>query len=92
MTRLAKALTLVSLLYATIFSGPVAARYPSPHSLNEKRIEAVKRLMTSARQTGVGNHARRAASTSTLSEVKNITFRNPKASGAFARVHESFIL
>jgi hypothetical protein len=83
MIRLGKALTLVSLLLcATV---PVVAWYPSPRSLNAKRVEAVKRWETSARRAAGGN-ARRAAETSTSSRVKNITFSNPKASGAFARV------
>ncbi|KAF8505431.1 Alpha/Beta hydrolase protein [Russula emetica] len=80
MIRLGKALTLVSLLCATIFSGPVVAWHPSPKSLSAKRLEAVKRLETPARRAGAGNHARRATETSTPSGVKNITFSNPKAS------------
>jgi hypothetical protein len=82
MIRLGKALTLVSLLCATILSVPVVAWYPSPGSLNAKRLEAVKHRETSARRAAAGN-ARRATS----STVQNITFSNPKASGAFARVH-----
>jgi len=53
-------------------------------------LEAVERGETSARQAGVDN-ARRATETSTPSGVKNITFSNPKASGAYARVHTSFV-
>jgi hypothetical protein len=83
MIRLGKALTLVSLLCATIFSGPVVAWHSSLKSLSAKRLEAVKRLETSARRAGVGN-ARRATETSTSSGVKNITFSNPKASGTYA--------
>jgi hypothetical protein len=91
MIRLGKAVTLVSLLCATIFSGPVVARHHSPKSLSEKRLEAVKLRETSARQVGAGNHPRRATETSTPSGVKNITFSNPKASGAYARVHALFV-
>ena len=89
MTRLGKALTLVSLLCATIFSGPVAAEYPpSLRSLSEKRLEAMKRLETSARRAGTGD-ARRDTETSTTSRVKNITFSNPKASRAFTHPRSS---
>jgi carboxypeptidase D len=93
MTRLGKALTQVSLLCATILSVPVVAWHPSPRSLNAKRLEAVKRRETSARQAAAGN-ARRATDTSTSSGVQNITFLNPKVSGAFARVHvhASFVI
>jgi carboxypeptidase D len=90
MIRLGKAVTLVSLLCATIFSGSVVARHHSPKSLSEKRLEVVKRRETSARQVGEGNHARRATEISTPSGVKNITFSNSKASGAYAGVHASF--
>ena len=88
MIRLGKAVTLVSLLCATIFSGPVVAWHPAHHSsksLSEKRLEAVKRRETSARQAGARNHARRATEASTSSGVKNITFSNPMASGAFCQ-------
>jgi hypothetical protein len=90
MIRLGKALTLLSLLCATILSGPVVAWHPLPRSLSAERLEAVKRGETSARRAGVDN-ARRAAEVSTPSGVKNITFSNPKASGAYARVHASFV-
>jgi hypothetical protein len=86
MIRLGKALTLVSLLCATIFSGPVVARHPPLRSLSAKHLEAVKLRETSARRAGAGN-ARRATETPTPSGVKNITFSNPKASGAYARLH-----
>lgn len=89
MICLGKALTLLSLLCATILSGPVVAWHPLPRSLSAERLEAVKRGETSARRAGVDN-ARRAAEASTPSGVKNITFSNPKASGAYARVHASF--
>jgi hypothetical protein len=80
MIRPRKLLTLVSLLCATIFSGSVVAWHPSLRSLSAKRLEAVKLRETSARRAGAGN-ARRAT------RAKNITFSNPKASGAYARVH-----
>jgi hypothetical protein len=91
MIRLGKTLTLVSLLCATIFLGPVVAWHPSLRSLSAKRLEAVKLRETSARRAGAGN-ARRATETSTPSGVKNITFSNPKASGAHVMVHASFVL
>jgi hypothetical protein len=91
MIRLGKVLTLVSLLCATIFSGTVVAWYPSRESLSTKRLEAVKRLEASVHQARAGN-ARLATETSTTSGVKNITFSNPKASGAYARVRASFVL
>ena len=87
MIRLGKALTLVSLLCATIFSGPVVAWGLSQRSLSTKRLEAVKRGETSARRA----NARRATEISTSSGVKNITFSNPKASGAYPRVHASSV-
>jgi len=92
MIRLGKALTLVSLLCATIYSGPVVAGHPSLSSLSAKRLEAVKLRETSARRAGTGN-ARRATETPTASAVKNITFSNPKASGAYAKVpiHASLV-
>ena len=89
MIRLGKALTLVSLLCATIFSGHVVADYPpSLESLSARRLEAMKRLETSARRAGTGD-ARRDTQTSTP-QVKNITFSNPKASRAFTRRRSSF--
>jgi hypothetical protein len=95
MIRLGKALTLVGLLWATIFSGPVVtvAWHPSSSlgSLSAKRLEAVKLRETSARRASAGN-ARRAAETSTPSGVKNITFSNPKASGVYAMIVRRFFL
>lgn len=90
MIRLGEAVTLVSLLWATIFSGPVVARHHSPKALGEKRLEALERWETSARQVGAGNHTRLARRASTSSGVQNITFSNPLASRAYARVHASF--
>jgi carboxypeptidase D len=90
MIRLGNVLTLLSLLSTTVFSGPVVARHPVLRSLSAKHLEAVERVETSARQAGADN-ARRATETSTPSGVKNITFSNPKASGAYARVHASFV-
>jgi hypothetical protein len=81
MTRLSHALVLFSLLYGTLFLGPVAARGTSLRSLNAKRLEIVKhRELSDHGRSGAGN-ARRATDTSP-SRVKNITFSNPKASGA----------
>ena len=95
MIRLGKALTLVSLLSATIFSGPAVASWHSsisPGSLSAKRLKAVKLREAPARRSGAGN-VRRAGETSTHSGVKNITFSNPKASGAYYYlVHASFVL
>ncbi|KAF8470497.1 alpha/beta-hydrolase [Russula ochroleuca] len=79
MTRLSHALVLFSLLYGTLFLGPVAARGTSLRSLNAKRLEIVKhRELSDHGRSGAGN-ARRATDTSP-SRVKNITFSNPKAS------------
>jgi carboxypeptidase D len=81
--RLGHALVLVSLLCGTLLLEPVAARDTSPRSLNTKRLEALK-LRESA-------NARRATDTSAPSGVKNFTFTNPKASGAYAGIHALFI-
>jgi len=88
MAHLSRALPLLGLFCATLFIGTEAARRgTSLRSLNAKRLEASKRWEVSARgRTGVGD-ARRATDTSPPSRVKNITFTNPKASGACARVH-----
>ena len=88
MNRLGKAFTLVSLLCATIFSGPVAAWRPSLKSLNMKHFEAVKRGETFARRAGPGI-APSVTETSTPSGVRNITFSNPKAFGVYTVVHAS---
>jgi hypothetical protein len=74
-----------TLICATIFSGPVVALHPPLRPLNTKHVEAVKHWEMSTRRAGA--NARRATETSTLSGVKNITSSNPKASGAYARVH-----
>jgi carboxypeptidase D len=87
MIRLLHALVLVSLLCGPLFSEPVAARDTSPRSLNTKRLEAAKRRESAHSRNGASN-ARRATDTSA---PKNITFSNPKASGAYARVHTLFI-
>jgi hypothetical protein len=88
MARLSRALALLGLFCATLFIGTEAARRgTSLRSLNAKRLEASKRWEFSARgRNGVSN-VRRATDTSPPSRVKNITFTNPKASGAYARVH-----
>ena len=84
MARLARALALVGLLCGILFLGPVAARDTSPSSLNAKRDEVVKRWQHSAHGRNRGRHGRRAPAPP---KVKNITFKNPKASGAYARVY-----
>ena len=91
MIRLGKVLTLVSLLCATIFSGPAVAWNPSLRSLNEKRLEAAKNRENSARRAGASN-ARRSTEAYTPSGAKGITFSNPKASGAHSRAYASFVL
>jgi carboxypeptidase D len=87
MIRLCHALVLVSLLYGTLFKflEPVAARDNSLRSLNTKRFEAMKRR-ESSHSRNVASHARRATDTS-APQVKNISFSNPKASGAYATDH-----
>lgn len=87
MTRLSHALVLFSLLFGMHSWGPVAARDTSSswRSLNAKRLEVAKRWELSER--GRNGDARRSADTSAHSRVKNITFSNPKASRAYARVH-----
>ena len=88
MARLIRALALLSLLGVTLFVG-TAARIidPSLRSLNAKRLEAAKRWEFSARGRNGAVDPRRATETSPPSGVKNITFTNPKASGAYARAH-----
>ena len=84
MIRLTCALALVSLLCCATFSESVAARdsHASLRSLGSKRrLEAVKRLESSP---GRRSRASRAGDTSASPGVKNITFTNPKASGAYA--------
>ena len=86
MARLARALALVGLLCGILFLGPVAARDTSPRSLNAKRDEVVKRWQHSSHGRHRGRHGRRHGATAPPT-VKNITFTNPKASGAYARVY-----
>jgi hypothetical protein len=91
MARLSRALALLSLLGGTLFVGTAARTVgPSLRSLNAKRLEAAKRWEHSARgRNGAarGGDTSRATDTSPASRVKNITFTNPKASGAYARVY-----
>jgi hypothetical protein len=88
MARLSRALALLSLLGATLFLGTAAHVIdPSLRSLNAKRLEAAKRLKYSTRGGNSAGNPRRATDTSPPSSVKNITFTNPKASGAYARAH-----
>ena len=86
MARLARTLALVSLLCGILFLGPVAARHTSPSSLNAKRDEVVKRWQHSAHKQNRASHARRAAAQAPP-KVKTITFKNPKASGVYAKVY-----
>jgi hypothetical protein len=84
MTRLTPAFALVSLLCGLLFLGPVTvvARDASPRFLNAKRLEAVKRREPAAR--GPDRGTRRDTD---QAPVKNITFTNPEASSAYARVY-----
>ena len=86
MIRLGHALALVSLFCGTLVSEPVSARSTSLRSLGAKRLEAVRRWEASAHSRNDAGNARRATDTSAPAGVKNITFSNPKASGACARV------
>jgi carboxypeptidase D len=87
MARLSHALALLSLLGGTLLVG-TAARAFDP-SLSAKRLEAAKRWEYSARgRNGAGNPRR---ATDTSPKVKNITFTNPKASGAYARFTRSSV-
>jgi hypothetical protein len=88
MARLSRALALLSLLGGTLLVGTVARAMTgsSLGSLNAKRLEVAKRRSEYSSR-GNGGALRRAADTSPPSRVKNITFTNPKASGAYARVH-----
>lgn len=79
MTRLSHALVLFSLLYG-LFWGPVTARNTP---LRAKRLEVAKHWDSSSRSRNSANNVRRATDTSAPSRVKNITFSNPKASGAY---------
>jgi hypothetical protein len=83
MTRLIHTLVLFSMLYGH-FWGPVAAR---DTSLRAKRLEVAKHWESSVRSRNSANNVRRATDTSAPPRVKNITFSNPKASGAYAWVH-----
>jgi hypothetical protein len=91
MARLSsRALALLSLLGGTLFVGTAARAFdPSLRSLNAKRLEAAKLWEYSSRGRNGADDPRRASATDTSppSRVKNITFTNPKASGAYASVH-----
>jgi carboxypeptidase D len=85
MARLSRALALLILLGGTLFVGTAARTFdPSLRSLNAKRLEAAKRWEHSARGRNGAGDFRRATDISPPSRVKNITFTNPKASGAYA--------
>jgi hypothetical protein len=83
MTPLSHALVLFSLLYG-LFWRPVTAR---DTSLRVKRLEVAKHWESSSRSRNSANKVRRATDTSAPPRVKNITFSNPRASGAYAWVH-----
>jgi hypothetical protein len=87
MTRLAHVLALVGLLCGILVSVPVAARDLSPRSLHDMRLEAVKRRESGRNRA---TNARRAIH-HPAQGVKNITFTNPKASGAYAGIFASLI-
>jgi hypothetical protein len=80
--RLSHALTLVGLLCGMLVT--------SPRVLNAKRLEGVKRWEPHkfGRGPSAEGEARRAMDTAAPSRVKNITFSNPKASRAYARLGE----
>ena len=84
MTRLAHFLALAALLCGILVSAPVAARDTSSRFLHDRRDEAVKRWESGRNRA---TNVRRAAVTDGAApRVKNITFTNPKASGAYARI------
>ena len=88
MARLRLALALLSLLGGTLCVGTAARVIDrSSRSLNVKRLEEAKRWGNSARGLNGADDLRRATGTSPPSSVKNITFTNPKASGAYTGVH-----
>jgi len=88
MTRLAHVLALVGLLCGILFSAPVAARNPSQRFLHDKHLEAVKRRESGRNRA---TNAHRAIDDPAPTRVKNITFKNPKASGAYASICASLI-
>ncbi len=86
--RLTHTLALVGLLCGVLFAEPVAARVTSQKFPDVKRLEAGKRWELSARGPNARGEARRATNTAAPPRVKNITFSNPKASRAYARLGE----
>ena len=84
MARLSRALSLLSLLCGTLFVG-TAARATDRSLRSLKRLEEAKRREFSAYSRGGASDLRRHTDTSST-RVKNITFTNTKASGAYARV------
>lgn len=90
MTRLAHVLALVGLLCGTLFSAHVAARDTSSRFLHDKRLEAVKRWESGRNRA---TNARRATDGHGPAppRVKNITFTNPEASSAYARMYASLV-
>jgi len=87
MTRLICILALVGSLCGVLFLAPfVVARDTSSKSLSARRLEAMHRWESSARdRTGEGK-ARRATDAPAPARVKNITFSNAKAARACATV------
>lgn len=80
MIRLTHSLTLVCLLYGVLVT--------SPRVLNAKHLQGMKRWELAARGPNTEGEARRATDTAAPAKVRNITFSNPKASRAYARLRE----
>jgi carboxypeptidase D len=98
MARFSLALALLSLLGGTLFASVGTAALATGPSLRSESLntgtrrglEAAKRWgrsAASARGLSRTGNSRRDAAPSPPSRVKNITFTNPMASGAYARVH-----
>ena len=80
-------LALVSSLCGVLFLAPFAvARYASSKSLNARRLEAIHRWESSARDRTREDKERRATYAPAPARVKNITFSNPKAARACAEI------
>ena len=84
MARLSRALALLSIFGGTLLVA--RAIDPSSRSLN-----AIRREYSARGRNGAGDF-RRATDTSPPSRVKNITFTNPKASGAYTSFHALYHL
>lgn len=77
-----RALTLASVLCAVFLSDVAALKQVKPHDINAKRHAAAKRFEPARRGPDWEGHLKRRAA-GQASTVKNITFTNPKASGAY---------